>query len=232
MLGRLPTLAAATLLSLAGTVAAQDLQRAVLAGDDAAVERLLAAGADVATQGDLGTALHVAALMDDVAAARLLLDHSAAIDARTGPGNDTASPRGFLPRPGASIEVKDLSRRTPLVQMGQTTLVELPLGRGADPRAEDKDRGTSLDIAVRRGWLAMATLLLEHGAPVDSIYVNGPLPLVEAAQRGDPAMIDLLMQHGADPNATDDGGNTPLEVATAKGYDEAVMLLRQFGAKH
>ena len=154
--------------------------------------------------------------------------------------NDTAScrgelwqaaGRGFLLDRGASIEVKDLSGRTPLVlaaQMGQTTLVELLLGRGADPRAGRGHPG----LAVRRGWLAMATLLLEHGAPVDSIYVNGPLPLVEAAQRGDPAMIDLLMQHGADPNATDDGGNTPLEVATAKGYDEAVVLLRQFGAKH
>ena len=108
--------------------------------------------------------------------------------------------------------------------------MELLLGRGADPRAEDKDRGTCLDIAVRRGWLAMAMALLEHGAPVDSIYVNGPLPLVEAAERGDPVMIELLVRHGADPNTADDNGNTPLRVASAKGHDETVALLRQFGA--
>ena len=146
-------------------------------------------------QGDLGTPLHVAALMDDVAAARLLLDHGAAIDSadrgpRMTPLHVAASygkpeVAAFLLDRGASIEVKDLSGRTPLVlaaQMGQTTLVELLLGRGADPRAEDKDEAPPLDIGGPPRLARDGAALLEHGRPGGQHLCHGPLPLVEAAR--------------------------------------------------
>ncbi|MFO1163578.1 MAG: ankyrin repeat domain-containing protein, partial [Reyranellaceae bacterium] len=59
-----------------------DLERVILAGDDATLALLLDDGADPDEQADLGTALHAAAVKDDVVAARLLLEHGAKVDGR------------------------------------------------------------------------------------------------------------------------------------------------------
>ena len=79
----------AALLAFSSPAAAQpvDLQEAVLAGDVEAVRSLIAAGADLDEQSDLGTPLHVAALKDDAVIAAILLDEGAdkeAVVERTG----------------------------------------------------------------------------------------------------------------------------------------------------
>ena len=63
--------------------AADSLYDAAMAGDLVAARALLAAHADLAEEGELGTALHVAALKDDAAIATLLLDQGADIEAST-----------------------------------------------------------------------------------------------------------------------------------------------------
>ena len=73
------------LLSLCGADEAEDRWPLIFAageGDAAAVERLLAAGADVhQISADGETALHVSAIKGDLRTAQLLLDAGAEVDA-------------------------------------------------------------------------------------------------------------------------------------------------------
>src|SRR3954447_14994114 len=120
-------LLAATLLALSSSAAAQqsDLQTAVLAGNAEAVRTLIAAGADVNEQGDLGTPLHAAVLKDDATISSILLDHGARIEATSEPyemrplhvAASYGSPAvaALLLERGAEVDPKELSRRTPLM---------------------------------------------------------------------------------------------------------------------
>ena len=76
---QVPLLFAAALLAWSNPAQTQpiDLQEAVLAGDAAAVRSLIAGGADLNEQGDLGTPLHIAALKDNAVIAAILLDAGA-----------------------------------------------------------------------------------------------------------------------------------------------------------
>ena len=79
------------LLSLCGADEAEDRWPLIFAageGDAAAVERLLAAGADVhQLSADGETALHVSAIKGDLRTAQLLLDAGADVNARTPRGS-------------------------------------------------------------------------------------------------------------------------------------------------
>src|SRR5262245_38936459 len=76
----LPALASSLVILLSQPAVAGDLYDAALAGKAGEVARLLAAGADVNDEGDLGTALHVAAFQGDIAMVTLLLDKGADIE--------------------------------------------------------------------------------------------------------------------------------------------------------
>src|SRR5215207_3166194 len=60
---------------------ASELQDAILAGKADAIEALLAAGADINEQGDLGTPLHVAAFDGNAELAKLIIHKRANIEA-------------------------------------------------------------------------------------------------------------------------------------------------------
>ena len=67
---------AALLLAAPAAAEPDELSRAILAGDLPVLQDLMADGPDLDARGELGAPLHVAALMGDAAAARLLLDLS------------------------------------------------------------------------------------------------------------------------------------------------------------
>ena len=124
----------ATLLSLCGADEAADRWPLIFAageGDAAAVERLLAAGADVhQLSADGETALHVTAIKGDLRTARLLLDAGADVNART--------PRG------STIWM------TPAmwtVYHGHVELMQLLLDAGADASAADEHGKTLLEMS-------------------------------------------------------------------------------------
>jgi hypothetical protein len=107
------------------------------------------------------------------------------------------------------------------------------------------DLGAALQIAVGRRQRALATLLLDHGAPVGGgpsaalesssgfIFIGCP-PLLIAANNGDPGMVELLLARGADPEVTFAGkgeakGWTALHAAVAGGDGECVHALMGAG---
>ena len=100
---------------------------------------------------------------------------------------------------------------------------------------------TPLHYAAVRGQAAMAGMLLDHKADVNTKDTAGRTPLHAAAATGrvprpgqaaGPAadLIGLLLQAGADVNARDQAGETPVDAARIS--DRAVVqLLRDRGGK-
>ena len=73
----------------------------------------------------------------------------------------------------------ELSNRTPLVlaaQFGHEQVIRLLVDHGANILAADNKRCTALDFTIMRGSRNLAEYLLDHGAKLESIYVDGPTP--------------------------------------------------------
>ncbi|HTY48262.1 MAG TPA: ankyrin repeat domain-containing protein, partial [Steroidobacteraceae bacterium] len=66
---------------------------------------------------------------------------------------------------------------------------------------------------ARSGHEAVAKLLLEKGAELETKDVYGRTPLLYAAKSGHEAVAKLLLEKGANPNTWDWWGRTPLYVA-------------------
>lgn len=102
--------------------------------------------------------------------------------------------------------------------------VQLLLERGADARAVARNemQVQALHAAVadkaEADALVVATLLLDHGAPVNATQQGGYTPLHEAAQSGHARLADLLLARGADATARLDDGRTPATVAAEHGH--------------
>lgn len=101
---------------------------------------------------------------------------------------------------------------------------------GADPNYRDHAGFPSLIAALstdRKDVGEILVLLLDAGADIQQVGVNGFTPLHYAAAYQTPDLVQLLLERGADPNVrTDiDDYTTPLEEAVAQGRREAAEIL-------
>ena len=97
--------------------------------------------------------------------------------------------------------------------------------------ARDKSGATPLHQAALKGNLALASLLLQHGADVNARDGGGATPLHNAALSGRSELAALLLDKGADREARDaESGATPLSLAAAWGRTALVELLVERGA--
>ena len=109
--------------------------------------------------------------------------------------------------------------------------------KGADVNAkEDKDdEWAPLHIAVRRGYIEIAKLLVSLGANVNVNTIDGWNPLHIAAIYGNNNVVELLISEGADKNAIIDSGRyqgmTPLDSAIWRKQNITAELLKKLGAK-
>jgi len=107
--------------------------------------------------------------------------------------------------------------------------LEKLLGKGADPNAREEYRRTPLELAVLRGNLPAAILLIGAGAGRDMAYEDGSL-LHVAAARGHVKMAQLLLEKFPDlAEEEDSAGNTPLHLAAQAGHAEMVTFLIDAG---
>ena len=158
---------------------------------------LLAAGACAQRP---GTPLAQAALRNDVAALRQLLDDGHEADER----GDSWTPLIWASRSG-SLEAINL-----LLDAGAD--VNLPGSTG------DNWDATPLQHAILQRQPAAVRLLLDRGADLTRGAGPGSLtPLLLAAGDTDPAILKLLLAHGADPTVEDENGATPLSRAVSAG---------------
>ncbi len=119
------------------------------------------------------------------------------------------------------------------VFFGHQPTVEVLLAAGAEVNAASREtmRVTSLHAAVAANHLAIARLLLAHGANANARQAEGGLtPLHEAAANGSLAFAKLLLEHKADLNAKTQDGKTPLTFAITRSQPEMAAFLRERGA--
>lgn len=64
--------------------------------------------------------------------------------------------------------------------------------------------------AVSQNNLPLVTILLEHGAWVDTPCLSNTTPLLEAVYKKNQNIIKILLKYGADMNLRNDIGHTPL----------------------
>lgn len=90
---------------------------------------------------------------------------------------------------------------------------------------------TALIRATQFSHLAVAKLLLEHGADVNAKEQGRAAALMYAAYNGDIPMAGLLLDRGADVNARDKDGVSALTRTTVEGHADMVALLLSRGAE-
>jgi truncated hemoglobin YjbI len=128
-----------------------------------------------------------------------------------------------LIRSGADPDAKEAEGHTPLYRAatGDVARVLLAAGAAADI-ASGPTRGTPLHQAARRGYVSVATALLDHGATMDARDAKGQTPLRRAVNCRKFQVVRLLIRRGADPHAADHRGVTPLDVARTVEMKQAL----------
>ncbi|KAK2499168.1 hypothetical protein MC885_012100 [Smutsia gigantea] len=160
------------------------LHLAVITEQEAVVEDLLRAGADLSLLDRLGNSvLHLAARGGHDRLLSILLKHKKAallIDLPNGEGLN-------------ATHIATMSNSMPCLL--------LLVAAGADVNAQERKSGrTALHLAVEHDNISLAgCLLLEGDAHVDSTTYDGTTPLHIAAGRGSTRLAALLKAAGADP---------------------------------
>lgn len=119
------------------------------------------------------------------------------------------------------------------VEHGDLAEAQAALAEGANVASEYHGQ-TPLETASKRGQVRMVRLLLDHGADVNSIQVDGKTPLMLAAKSvmashygGSYAeVVELLLEKGSNVHVRDEDGNTALHwaVASDSEIDRTAMV--------
>ena len=217
---------------------------ALRAGDAGRARALIADGVDVdGRDGDGTTALHWAALHDDVETGRALIAAGARAEAAN---RFDATPLALAAENGSAAFIEllldagaDPDAATPegetalltVARTGRADAVRLLLDRGADPNRAEGWRGqTALMWAAAEDNLAAAEALLAGGANVHERSTGGFSPLTFAVRAGHLDMTRLLVESGASPEETLFDGTSALVLATRNGHYELGAYLLDAGA--
>lgn len=152
------------------------------------------------------SALHYAALNNQLAAARFLLAH------------------------GADVNARNLQGQSPLfysVSANDEKMLDFLIASGADPNAIDKHGLTPIYLAVVRGLPAMVERLGTYRVSTEVQHASGRRPLHEAVLRGNPNLVRLLVNMGANREARDRQGETPLQLAHRHKLTQIESILRE-----
>lgn len=93
-----------------------------------------------------------------------------------------------------------------------------------DVTATDKHGRTALHHAAEAGGLKGATLLLSHGAPIDTPDSKGDTPLMLALANGYDEVATYLVKMGARTDVKNLNGDTPADIAAQSGSADVKAL--------
>jgi ankyrin repeat protein len=204
-------IAAVGLVMTSNAAGKSDVADAAMRGDTAAVQKLIAAKADVnAPQNDGATALHWAVYKGDKELVGMLV--------RAGANPKAANREGSTPLWLAGIS-GNASIIAALLEAGADANEKLPLGR------------TPLMIAARTGNVDAIKTLLDNGADVNAKETQrGTTPLMWAADEGHAAAVKLLIERGADIKAASNPAPRGRGPALGKANDPRKAVAAQGAA--
>jgi ankyrin repeat protein len=192
------------------SVADNRLAEAVRSDDHAAIQRLLAAHANVnAPLADKSSVLAWAVDRQDVQSVHMLL------------------------AAGAKPNVTDIDGASPLTlacERGGAEIVADLLKAGADAKAMRADGIGALALCAGISTPETLGLLIAGGAKVDATDPTGQTALMWAAAKGRTENITFLVSHGANVNAVSQHGFTPLFFALRSKVPSAPLALLDAGA--
>jgi uncharacterized protein len=189
------------------------LSLACVNGNAAMIEKLLKAGADANAAGtEDETPLMTVARTGSVEAAKVLIAHSARVDARESWHGETAlmwaaaqkHPAMMSALIGAGADVNAIS-----------TVVKWERQTTAEPREKWLPLGgfSPLMFAAREGCVECAKVLADAGANLNLADPDGITPMVNAIINGHYDVAGFLLDKGADPNLFDKTGRAALYAA-------------------
>ncbi|OJD13323.1 hypothetical protein AJ78_06214 [Emergomyces pasteurianus Ep9510] len=191
---------------------AEDIMQLSRLGEIGAIQKLFESGKfDARYTDEEGiTPLHWAAINNQYALCKFLLNSGADVNAKGGESVATAAMWA--------------------AQRCHYYIVNLLLQHGADPLLTDIQGYNILHLATIDGNAFLIVLLLHQEIPVDVPDPQGHTGLMWAAYKGFPACVDLFLRWGANVNAVDDGGLSPLHWALVKGSPACVQKIIEYGS--
>ena len=190
------------------------------------IQKMLEKGADVNSRDKRGrTALHLACYKDDYKMAEYLIEIGADVNV-TDVGGDTPLLTVLQSRPGRGLDEE------------YTTLIQKMLEKGADVNSRYKHGRTALHLACYNNDYKTADCLIELGADVNVIDVDGDTPLLTVLQsrpgRGldeeCTTLIQKMLEKGADVNSRHKRGRTALHLACYNNDYKTADCLIELGA--
>ena len=82
------------------------------------------------------------------------------------------------------------------MDIGNLTIAELLIKKGADITTKDTSGVTPLHVIARTDNIALAELLIAGGADINVMDKNSGFTPLDYAQGGDEGMIEMLERHG------------------------------------
>jgi uncharacterized protein len=230
----------------------EQLIRAIIRGETATVESLLAQGADANTTGGVtpvgesNTALMWAATEGYLDIVNLLLKHKAEVGVKN-VANYTALMYAaesnyrnvvsvLLDQGDQSLSIHDRNHygETVLMTMarhGETDLVQRLVSLGAEVNATNNIGDTALYLAVDSGHVYTVKALIDLGGQTNTENLGGWTPLMMASARGDLETMAVLLENGADFRPQNRWGATALsEARKSFRSSQATELLMRAGA--
>jgi uncharacterized protein len=205
----------------ASSLLAGELYDKVEQNDIEAVKKLLAEGADIDEQVEVGGAGTMTPLL---AACFYRYEDMAKL----------------LISKGANINVKTATGQTPLMFAcyHSEEIAKLLVLKGAEINIKDGTGAFTLCInAIRNGGVSitLAEFLLSKGANIDETDTSGPIAgytcLMMASGSKKPDLVKFLIKHNANVNAKTKDGITPLSMAIRENDAVTIKLLKDSGAK-
>ncbi|KAK4210704.1 putative palmitoyltransferase [Rhypophila decipiens] len=197
---------------LPGDAPQNDIMQMARIGDIPGMEKLFESADYDATYTDEEgiTPLHWAAINNQYAMCKFLIDHGAEINKKG--GESIATPLQWA------------------AQRCHYYTVHLLLQHGADPLITDSQGYNTLHISTFNGNVFLITLLLHQGIPVDVEDAFGHTGLMWSAYKGFPACVDVFLRWGASVHAKDEQGFTALHWALVKGSAGCIQKIIEYGA--
>lgn len=224
------------------------LVAAAEAGSSAAVEKLLADGADVNQKNDSGqTALIVAVDAGDEDMVKDLVAAEADVNAADADGiralhfaahKGRASIMELLLNKGADVDAHSdgLTALMLAAENGHLDCARLLLAKGADLSLRDASGKSAMSLAEHMGYTRLVRLFafktgLDADSEADIADDEGRNELLLAAAKGEADLLGALIDIGADLRLTDTQGRTALMWAALEGQAEVAEVLISHGAE-